>query len=74
MNSLPVIVDVNWIEKISNALTYAAVSNDAKILKIKLKEACHNYPTECKTTLAITFQSQNANNNPYVKEIKSLLE
>lgn len=74
MNALPVIVDIGWVNKIATALAYATISNDAKILKIKLKEVCHNYPPNWKTELAIAFQSQSFGSGAYIEEVMPLLE
>lgn len=74
MYSLPaIIIEDELIEQVTQALTYAAMSNKARVVRKNLVIVCQNYPTKWKELLKVSVQERKEYDNEYaVKLLESL--
>lgn len=56
-------------EKLAESLAYAALSNNAKLVRSKLLEACENYPNKLKELLRVSVQERRENDPSYADKL-----
>ncbi|WP_373032393.1 TIGR02391 family protein [Sulfurovum sp.] len=74
MYSLPAMITRDeQMELLAENLSYAALSNQAKIVRSQLLEVCENYPAHLKKLLKVSVQERKNNDSEYAEELLDLL-
>ena len=68
--AIPSIITENeMLKRLAEQLAYAAIDNQAKILRTKLLEAVKNYPVELKDYLKVSVQERRYNDEDYADKL-----
>lgn len=70
INVLPrIFTGTEMIKKAAEALAYAALDNQAKVLRTELLKACGNYPKEWRDALRVAVQERRHNDENYAVQV-----
>ena len=69
-----IVIGTEIIKKAADGLAYAAIVNQAKVLRTKLLEACGNYPEEWKEALRVAVQERKDSDEQYANTLLEKLK